>query len=198
MSKFFFKRKKKEKIEPAESGTVSEAELLKDVQKMQKNTMTYSKEAEAEYRPEDEKPDTIDWVDKEPEEAQELGELIEEHPIATPIISPPHVDIRKTPIIEIDADNLKKELKKWDDKENDKFPDVMNKISMSEMWIDATPDAQYALRILRAYRQRCDEKWMVEGFSKERRLLYDAMNAHQERRAKELDQAIALLEETQK
>jgi hypothetical protein len=101
------------------------------------------------------------------------------------------------PTIKIDADNLRKELNKLKNKENE-LPDVANTISMNEIWIDATPDTQYALRILKAYRKRCDETWVVAGLPKERSLLYDAMNAHQEQRAKELDRAIALLEEKQK
>jgi len=252
MKKFFFKRKKKEDIEPATSGEISEAELLKDVKKIQKEsrvawkegdvelrkteyvptqeqiergkkvidkaiqTMPYSKEAEKQYRPEKER--AIDWIDEdkmtandfdpstgeegfeEPDVSQDLGEFVEQHPIVTPIVQPPVnvIEVRRASVsINIDADNLKKELNKLKDKENE-WPDVANKISMNEIWIDSTPDTQYALRILKAYRRRCDERWMVEGFPKERRLLYDAMNAHQEQRAKELDRAIALLEMIQK
>ena len=50
MKKFFFKRKKKEDIEPATSGEISEAELLKDVKKIQKESRVAWKEGDVELR----------------------------------------------------------------------------------------------------------------------------------------------------
>ena len=56
--------------------------------------------------------------------------------------------------------------------------------------IDATPDDEYPLRILRAYRLNCDVRWE----SNTRHPLLDQMSADQGKRAKILDRAIALLE----
>lgn len=55
--------------------------------------------------------------------------------------------------------------------------------------IDATPDREYVLRILRAYRQNCDCRWV----STEPNALIDIMNMHCEERAVLLDEAIAIL-----
>ena len=73
------------------------------------------------------------------------------------------------------------------------LPEIGNKISMRELNIDATPDGGYALRILKAYRMRCNEKWIVEGFKENEKLIYDVMNDAQDKRAIELDKAIAKL-----
>jgi hypothetical protein len=56
--------------------------------------------------------------------------------------------------------------------------------------VDATPDEEYPLRILKAYRQNCDARWV----STEPNVLIDMMNKHCERRAEILDKAIAVLE----
>ena len=72
------------------------------------------------------------------------------------------------------------------------FPKVRDMIDFKH--IDGTPDGGYALRILRAYRQACNTKWIIEGENVEKsRALYDAMNEHQDLRAKELDKAIEIL-----
>jgi hypothetical protein len=47
-----------------------------------------------------------------------------------------------------------------------------------------------AMRILRAHRQNCDCKWVVDPPDP----LYDLMNQHNDQRAKILDEAIAILE----
>jgi hypothetical protein len=73
------------------------------------------------------------------------------------------------------------------------LPEIGNKISMRELNIDATPDGGYALRILKTYRMRCNEKWIVKGISDNEKLIYDAMNDAQDKRAIELDKAIAKL-----
>ena len=72
------------------------------------------------------------------------------------------------------------------------FPKVRDAVEFKH--IDGTPDGNYALRILRAYRQACNTKWIIEGENVEKlRALYDAMNEHQDLRAKELDKAIEIL-----
>jgi hypothetical protein len=80
--------------------------------------------------------------------------------------------------------------------ESDKFilPQVRDQIDARNLHIDGTPDGNYALRILRFYRLRCNEKWIVEGDDKAK-ILYDTMNEHQDLRAVELDKAISILEQ---
>ncbi|MCK4624026.1 MAG: hypothetical protein KAV00_01855 [Phycisphaerae bacterium] len=60
--------------------------------------------------------------------------------------------------------------------------------------VDGTPNAGYPLRILEAYRARCDCKWEVEGLDDDIKLVYGMMNEHQDQRAAILDDAIATLE----
>lgn len=71
------------------------------------------------------------------------------------------------------------------------LPPLRNQVDVK--FINATPKG-YALRILRVYRQHCNERWEVHGLDKAKTLIYDAMNQHQVERAKELDKAIAILE----
>jgi hypothetical protein len=77
------------------------------------------------------------------------------------------------------------------------LPKIRDEMSMKDLFIDGTPDGNYALRILEAYRARCREKWIVEGkgVSEGTKRIYDAMNEHQDLRAKELDEAIRKLRE---
>ena len=56
--------------------------------------------------------------------------------------------------------------------------------------VDATPDKNYALRILQAYRENCNCKYEVHGLSKGETKLWDLMNELQDKRAKFLDEAI--------
>ena len=56
--------------------------------------------------------------------------------------------------------------------------------------VDGTPNEDYPLRILRAYRENCNCKFEANPPSP----LIDIMNEHCERRAKILDKAIAALE----
>ena len=56
--------------------------------------------------------------------------------------------------------------------------------------VDATPNDEYPLRILRAYRENCNCKWE----SHRRVQLTDMMNADCDKRAKVLDRAITCLE----
>jgi|GEM_PF-5429136 hypothetical protein len=71
------------------------------------------------------------------------------------------------------------------------FPKIRDVVDYKH--IDGTPDGRYALRILKAYRAACNMKWIIEGDT-EAKALYDAMNEHQDQRAKELDKAIEILE----
>ncbi len=56
--------------------------------------------------------------------------------------------------------------------------------------VDATPDDDYPLRILRAYRENCNCKWVADPPS----ALTDMMNEHCDKRAAILDKAIECLE----
>jgi hypothetical protein len=76
------------------------------------------------------------------------------------------------------------------------LPPIGKVMNINEMYVDATPNG-YALRLLRAYRRRCDEKWIVSGFEENERRVYDKMNEDQDKRAQELDRAILILEGTQ-
>ena len=60
--------------------------------------------------------------------------------------------------------------------------------------VDATPDADYPLRILRAHRQNCRCKWQVSGLDEFQTGIYEAINRAQDERVKILDNAIAILE----
>ena len=62
--------------------------------------------------------------------------------------------------------------------------------------IDGTPDEDYAVRILRAYREECNCRWAdtTEGTETENPIL-KMMNEHCEKRAEFLDKAIAILED---
>jgi len=59
-----------------------------------------------------------------------------------------------------------------------------------KMFIDATPDGDYALRLLRAYRDDCDLTWADTSGKKSKNLLIVEMNRLQKLRAKELNKAI--------
>ena len=59
--------------------------------------------------------------------------------------------------------------------------------------IDSTPDEDYPLRILRAYRQNCNSYWEVHGLTEDEKRIYDIMNEDQDKRAKILDAAIEKL-----
>ena len=66
------------------------------------------------------------------------------------------------------------------------------------LYIDETPDRDYVLRILRAYRENCNCRWSdtTEGTETENPLL-KMMNEHCEQRAKLLDKAIQILTDRQ-
>jgi hypothetical protein len=73
------------------------------------------------------------------------------------------------------------------------LPKIQNEIDPRNIIINATPDGRYAVRILEYYRLRCNEKWIVTGVPENERAFYDAMNETQDKRAKELGKAIAML-----
>jgi len=66
-------------------------------------------------------------------------------------------------------------------------------ISQKEIDIDEAPNKNYPLRILKAYRDKCNCKWETNADSKTKSL-WEIMNEHQDQRAKILDKAIAILE----
>lgn len=68
-----------------------------------------------------------------------------------------------------------------------KLPDL-NKIPIN--FVDATPDKDYALRILKSYRDNCDCKFIMNNPTP----LIEEMNRLQDERAKILDKAIEILE----
>lgn len=72
------------------------------------------------------------------------------------------------------------------------LPDIGNRMNINETHINATPKG-YALRILKSYRRRCDEHWIVDGISEDRKAIWEKMNETQIERAKELDKAIEIL-----
>lgn len=61
-------------------------------------------------------------------------------------------------------------------------------------YIDATPDDNYPMRILQAYRQRCDCQWAEDTDGGEvKNPLLKSMNEMNNKRAEILDKAIAKL-----
>jgi len=73
------------------------------------------------------------------------------------------------------------------EKKENKLPAVTQDVIFS---VDSTPDKEYPLRILRAYRENCNCKW-VTGKSDP---LLDEMNDDCDKRAEILDDAIRVLE----
>jgi hypothetical protein len=63
------------------------------------------------------------------------------------------------------------------------------------MFIDATPNDDYPLRILEAYRERCNYKWSESSgeINVTNAPIMKVMNDAQDRRAEILDKAIARL-----
>lgn len=74
------------------------------------------------------------------------------------------------------------------------LPPVSNQINPRDYYIDGTPDGDYALRILKFYRELANCKWVVNGVNDDEKVIYDLMNVHQDQRALELDKAIKTLE----
>lgn len=61
------------------------------------------------------------------------------------------------------------------------------------MGVNATPDAEYPIRLLRAYRDNNLVCWKVDGLSEDVTTVYDAMNAAAEDRVRILEAALAIL-----
>ena len=72
-----------------------------------------------------------------------------------------------------------------------KFPELTE---MPVLHVDATPDEEYPLRILHAYRENCNSKWVesTDG-SEPLNLVMIQMNEDCDRRARILDRAILKL-----
>ena len=63
------------------------------------------------------------------------------------------------------------------------------------IYVDATPDEGYPLRILRAYRENCNCKWKdTTNSNSTENLILRRMNENCDKRAALLDKAIAILE----
>jgi hypothetical protein len=75
------------------------------------------------------------------------------------------------------------------DKTIRKLPNISQK---PILYVDATPDRDYPLRILRAYREDCNVKWETRGKPNP---ILDLMNADCDKRAKILNAAIKILEQ---
>lgn len=60
--------------------------------------------------------------------------------------------------------------------------------------IDATPDDDYPLRILRTYRENCNVRWATDANGNCDNPTFALMNEHCEQRARILDKAISILE----
>jgi hypothetical protein len=58
------------------------------------------------------------------------------------------------------------------------------------IYVDATPDKEYPLRILQAHRGNCNCKWVTDSPD----IVLDFMNKANDQRAEILDKAIAILE----
>jgi hypothetical protein len=74
-------------------------------------------------------------------------------------------------------------------------PDMPPLTQQPIIHVDGTPDAEYPLRILRAYRENCNCRFVDSAEGKETvNPLIRMMNEHCERRAAILDEAIRVLE----
>jgi hypothetical protein len=73
------------------------------------------------------------------------------------------------------------------------LPDLTNQESLNQSWVDATPDGGYALRILEAFRRRCDCEYRTAGLMEAQTAFYERLNRTHRERATELDRAIAIL-----
>jgi hypothetical protein len=72
----------------------------------------------------------------------------------------------------------------------------INSINSKEFHIDATPDGKYAARILKCYLERARVKFKIRGMEKESVEVIDYMNECQDKRVKELEQAIKILDDS--
>ena len=74
-----------------------------------------------------------------------------------------------------------------------KLPEV---IQQPILYVDGTPDEGYVLRILLAYRENCNCRWVstIDETEEAESPLLKLMNEHCEQRARLLNRAIAILE----
>ena len=75
-----------------------------------------------------------------------------------------------------------------------KIPELNKPLNSKDFHIDATPDGKYAIRILKCYLERARVKFKVEGTEDSEIKLFDFMNGCQDKRVKELIEAIRVLE----
>jgi len=68
-----------------------------------------------------------------------------------------------------------------------------NLTQQSIIHVDGTPDENYVLRILQAYRENCNCKWATGTDGSCDNPMFQLMNEHQDQRAELLDQAISEL-----
>ena len=77
-----------------------------------------------------------------------------------------------------------------------KLPELTQQLILH---VDATPDKDYPLRILKAYRENCNCRWSETFYPdlETTNPVLALMNQHQEQRAKLLDEAIKILNDRQ-
>ena len=75
-----------------------------------------------------------------------------------------------------------------------KIPELNKELNSKDFHIDATPDGNYAIRILKCYLERARVKFVVSGMEDNEIKLFDFMNACQDKRIVELEKAIKKLE----
>ena len=74
------------------------------------------------------------------------------------------------------------------------IPELNRSLNSKDFHVDATPDGKYAIRILKCYLERARVKFKVEGMEDSEIKLFDYMNGCQDKREKELMEAIGILE----
>ncbi len=75
-----------------------------------------------------------------------------------------------------------------------KLPELTKDMREIIRHVDATPDGKYAIRILKCYLERARCKFKVEEMEDNEIKLFDFMNTCQDKREKELKEAIEILE----
>jgi hypothetical protein len=72
----------------------------------------------------------------------------------------------------------------------------INSINSKDFHIDVTPDGKYAVRILKCYLERARIQFKSYDNEKESAAVIDFMNECQNKRVKELEEAIKILDES--
>lgn len=75
-----------------------------------------------------------------------------------------------------------------------KLPELNKPLNTKDFHVNATPDGKYAIRILKCYLERARCKFKVEGMEDSEIKLFDFINTCQDKREKELKEAIEILE----